>query len=175
MKAAQNEGGAPITAESQSRAERRNAIRYRMGVPATYRWSGRDKKRNSSTGTVRDMSLEGIFILSPVCPWIGAKVDIEIGKPGQQERSRRFVKARMKVVRIEQSEGAPGFAASGKVFIGGGRRRRGSGGIGSALTSVNDRHNRQTLRTRPDEVSALFSRALASISTRPRKEDARKS
>jgi hypothetical protein len=159
------EGGAPINSESQNRSERRNAIRYRMGVPASYRWSGREKKRSSSAGTVRDMSLEGIFILSPVCPLIGTKVDIEIGRSRLRERQRRFIKARMKVVRIERNESAAGFAACGKVFIGG-ERRRGAGGNASAPMIAKGRRDGQELRMRADKISALVARALASMSKR---------
>lgn len=166
MNADREEGAAPIATESQSRVERRNAIRYRMGVPATYRWSGRDKKRNASAGTVRDMSLKGIFILSPVCPLIGANVDIEIGRPEQKGQRRRSIKARMKVVRVEPNESASGFAATGKVFIGGGWRRRGSAAGPSAPPTVNERSSARELRKRAQGVSALVARALVSMSTR---------
>ena len=166
------EGAAAITGETESRVERRNAIRYRMGVPANYRWSGRDKKRNLGAGTVRDMSLEGIFILSPACPPVGAKVDIEIGRLGQKERrrqgQRRFVKAGMRVVRVERNEGATGFAASGKVFIGGGRPRRGSLGNASASSIVKDPRNGQRLTTSVDYISAQLPMVLAFMSTRKR-------
>lgn len=117
---------------------------------------------------MRDMSLKGIFILSPVCPLIGANVDIEIGRPEQKGRRRRLIKARMKVVRVEPNESASGFAACGKVFIGGERRRVGAGGNASVPMIVTGRRDGQELGTRTGEISALVTRALASISARKR-------
>jgi hypothetical protein len=110
-----------------------------MGVPVNYSWSARNKKRTSGIGTVRDMSVEGIFVLSQICPLIGARVDIEIGRPEQRRRPRRCIKARMKVVRIDQNENGTGFAAHGKVFIGDGAGKRGSGGSTSGPFIVRNR------------------------------------
>ena len=105
----------------------------------SYSWSARNKKRACGTGTVRDMSVEGIFVLTQLCPLIGARVDIEIGWPEQRRRRRRCIKARMKVVRIDQNENGTGFAAYGKVFVGGGAGKRGSGGSASGPFVVRNR------------------------------------
>lgn len=105
----------------------------------SYSWSAGNKKRTSGTGTVRDMSVEGIFVLSQICPPIGARVDIEIGRPEQGRRPRRCIKARMKVVRIDQDENGIGFAAHGKVFVGDGAGKRGSGGSASGPVIVRNR------------------------------------
>ena len=71
---------------------------------------------------MRDMSVEGIFVLSTVGPPLGARVDIEIAKAEEwPQRLKSFIKARMNVVRIDRKiddERASGFAAHGKVFVG---------------------------------------------------------
>ena len=93
-----------------------------MGGPAKFSWHERDKQRHTGAGTVRDMSVEGIFVLSPVGPPLGARVEIEITRAeAGPAQLKSLIKARMKVVRIDreiEDGGASGFAAHGKVFVG---------------------------------------------------------
>jgi hypothetical protein len=115
-----------ITSAANSSVERRNATRYKIGVPAKFSWKGVANKRSTGKGTVLDMSVEGIFVLTTAFPQIDAEVIIEIGHTKDLGRSKNLIKARMKVVRIDQEvEAGPGigFAATGKVLI-----RRISGG-----------------------------------------------
>lgn len=156
-------GEIAITNAPQSSVERRSATRYKMGVSARFRWNGRSEKKNSGRGTVRDMSVQGVFILSSTCPKIGARIDIEIARPGTGRLSRSLIKARMKVLRIERGiENETGFAAHGRVFIRGERGRKGS--AGGTLTpfvvrSPHDAVNRRA--SAASDPSDLIVRALA--------------
>jgi hypothetical protein len=92
-----------------------------MDVPAIFNWNELDNKRYSGSGTVRDMSVEGIFILSSFSPPIGARVDIEIAKAERPGNVKNLIRARMKVLRIDRGitdGGITGFAAHGRVFVG---------------------------------------------------------
>jgi hypothetical protein len=118
----------PNYERSSSSVERRNATGYKIGIPVTFLWKGGGKKRGQvrCTGMVRDVSLDGVFILSSTCPGIGSEVQMEIEQADHLRRLNSLIKARMKVLRIEHNPGAPhkvGFAAYGKILDGPPRRR----------------------------------------------------
>jgi len=92
-----------------------------MGAQAQFTWKDAANKYSDSMGTVLDMSVEGIFISTSDCPQVGTEVNIEVVQPNDRGRSKYFIKARMKVLRIDHEviEGSGlRFAARGKVFIG---------------------------------------------------------
>ena len=67
----------------------------------------------------RDMSLTGVYILTPTCPPVNSVVDLEVMLPAPSGRSKNVLKARMRVLRIEhhRARASPvGFAAAGKVL-----------------------------------------------------------
>lgn len=68
---------------------------------------------------IRDMSLTGVYILTPTCPLTNSMVDLEVTLPAPFGQSKNVIKARMRVLRIERSRGRAsqvGFAAAGKVL-----------------------------------------------------------
>lgn len=160
-----NKRSSAIAGQSDSSAERRKATRYRMGAPVTFRWTGRDKKRNSGVGTVRDMSMEGVFVLSSICPRIGATVEMEIARPDQRS-PRSFIKARMKVLRIDrQDESGVGFAAQGKVFVGGGRGDSGRR-AGAQAPFIVTEHRAREMRVSAGRDFACAIKAWAASTSR---------
>ena len=67
----------------------------------------------------RDMSLTGMYILTPTCPVANSMVDLEVTLPAPSGQSKNIIKARMRVLRIERHRGRAsqvGFAAAGKVL-----------------------------------------------------------
>ena len=68
---------------------------------------------------IRDMSITGVYILTPTCPIGNSMVDLEVMLPVPSGQSKNVIKARMRVVRIEHHRRRAshvGFAAVGKVL-----------------------------------------------------------
>ena len=55
--------------------ERRQAKRYPLSAPARYRWNSPSRE---GTGTTKDVSVSGAFVLSQVHPEGGAQIELEI-------------------------------------------------------------------------------------------------
>lgn len=67
----------------------------------------------------RDMSVIGVYILTPTCPPTNSVVDLEVILPAPSGRSKNVIKARMRVLRIDHQRARRsqvGFAAAGKVL-----------------------------------------------------------
>ena len=66
----------------------------------------------------RDISLNGVFILTRTCPPVGAPLELDIplspvlGSTGRPVR----IKTEAKVIRVEHSNAAEGFAATSQDF-----------------------------------------------------------
>jgi len=93
-----------------------------------FSWKETGDRRIRGKGIARDMSVAGIFVLTPMNPPVGTDVEIEVAPSKPLGMSKSLIKARMKVLRIEdgfEGDQRRGFAANGKVFVGGsGRNRR---------------------------------------------------
>lgn len=101
-------------------AERRRVKRYRMTATAIFRWSGPGDKRFQSEGATRDMSVEGVFVLTPTCPPANAAVEVEVIIPLFDGVSKARMKADMVVLRVDHhltASDRSGFSALGKGFL----------------------------------------------------------
>jgi len=128
-------------------------------VPANYSWGGRTRKQHSGKGTVRDMSVEGIFVMSPNCPKLGDKVDIDIGPSAPRCGKGTLIQARMKVLRIDfENDRQVGFAAHGKIFTEGrrGGKRSGHGAPTPFVIGAPHREPKQTVGAQ--DITALIAR-----------------
>jgi hypothetical protein len=81
--------------------EQRNRVRYRLSAAAVFVWDGPHDGRLHGEGLTRDISVAGAFVFTRTCPPVGAILELEI-----------FLAPR--VIRVEHSDGAEGFAAVSK-------------------------------------------------------------
>jgi len=98
--------------------ERRKDVRYRLAVPAIFSWEHPSGIANRREGITRDISSSGAFVMSTVCPPAESRVEVEIIVSALPGEPRAWLKASMKVLRVEQgAEGDCGFSLAGEAFI----------------------------------------------------------
>jgi hypothetical protein len=61
--------------------ENRKEVRYRLDAPVLFSWEGPDHKLLQGEGITRDISVAGIFVVSPACPPVEAYVEFEVVLP----------------------------------------------------------------------------------------------
>ena len=102
--------------------ERRNAVRYRLEVPAVFRWEDPLGVGYEHEGLTQDISVIGAFVLSGTCPPVECRVEVEIVVSKLPEAPRASLKAIMKVLRREDHfPGGCGFSIAGEPFTLGNR------------------------------------------------------
>jgi hypothetical protein len=95
--------------------DKRTANRYPVNCPTTSCWTTADAAKKSSQGVTRDISVRGVYVLDPVSPPLGTRVQLSIAVPSLTGPSRGLqVVATGHVVRVEPQDGntISGFAAA---------------------------------------------------------------
>jgi PilZ domain len=96
--------------------ELRNRVRYRLSADAVFAWDGPSQLLQGE-GITRDISVAGAFIFTRTCPPVGATLDLEIFLSSTPARGRKVqIKTVAKVIRVEHSATAEGFAAVSQDF-----------------------------------------------------------
>jgi hypothetical protein len=97
--------------------ELRNRVRYRLTADAVFTWQG-PQHRLLGEGVTRDISVAGAFIFSRTCPPVGAALELEILlSPATGGRGKTVhIKTEARVIRVEHSGAAEGFAAVSQDF-----------------------------------------------------------
>ena len=99
--------------------ENRHISRLPLKVPVIFRWRDRQGTRCRGNGFTRDLSSEGMFVVSDRCPPAGAAIKLNLILPAL---SREALGLRMagqgRVLRVDATGGAPtgGFAARNESF-----------------------------------------------------------
>lgn len=109
-----------ITRATEHSVERRKAIRYRMRVPVIFRWDRARSNRFQGEGTTRDVSVSGIYVLTPTCPPVNSIVQMEVVLLPPFSTSKARITAEMKVLRVEHDiagKKRSGFSGAGKGFV----------------------------------------------------------
>jgi hypothetical protein len=91
-----------------------------MNTAATFHWKGPDNQRFQGEGATRDMSVEGVFVLTATCPPANALVHLEVILPLSDGVSKAQMKADMTVLRVDHDAAGDkrsGFSAVGKGFL----------------------------------------------------------
>jgi hypothetical protein len=110
----------PITQTVTQSFERRRVKRYRMSTAVIFHWKGPDNKRFQGEGLTRDMSVDGVFVLTATCPPANAVVHLEVLLPLSDRASKAQMKADMTVLRVDHEISGnkrSGFSAVGKGFL----------------------------------------------------------
>jgi len=93
---------------------RRKATRYQFNASVLIRWLGVDEEIHQAFGTVRDISISGVFIetTAPLC--LNANVELDIAPPSPHySSSGPELEFEGKVVRTVDHNGRRGFAIAG--------------------------------------------------------------
>jgi hypothetical protein len=91
-----------------------------MSTAVVFHWKGPDNQRFQGEGATRDMSVEGVFVLTPTCPPRNALVHLEVILPLSDGASMAQMKAVMTVLRVDHDltgNNRSGFSAVGKGFL----------------------------------------------------------
>lgn len=109
-----------ITSEPVQKVEARASVRYRFGVPATFWWAGQADGSLQGEGVTRDISVGGVYILTPTCPPPGVMVQVKILLTSPDATGHSVsIAAEGQVLRVEHTaEGRAqgGFAVASKGF-----------------------------------------------------------
>ena len=99
--------------------ERRRTTRYEIHAPVRFLWRNPSGSRHRGEGMTRDISPEGMFILSAICPPMDAVLQIEVKFPALEAGPALHVRTSGRVLRRDLITGAEvqgGFAAVCKAF-----------------------------------------------------------
>jgi PilZ domain len=99
--------------------EQRKSKRYDLGALVSFFWKGLQGKHFRGAGFMRDVSVRGVFVLTPTPPPIGSTIHLEICFESSLTDSPLAILAKGQVCRVEpdnQNGERCGFAASTKRF-----------------------------------------------------------
>lgn len=98
--------------------ERRQAVRYRLQLPAVFRWQERSGRSFQGDGITRDVSDVGAYIFGDKCPTVETVVEIQIVVPPVGDSARAWLRGVMQVIRVEDNPGGGfGFSLAGKTWV----------------------------------------------------------
>jgi hypothetical protein len=90
-----------------------------MSAAVIFRWNGPDNRRFQGEGATRDISVEGIFVVTATCPPANAEIQLEVILPLSDGVSKAQMRANMMVLRVDHdlaSGTRSGFSALGNGF-----------------------------------------------------------
>ncbi len=91
-----------------------------MSTAVIFHWQGPDHKSFQGEGVTRDMSVDGVFVLTATSPPANALVQMEVILPLSDGASKAQMKARMTVLRVDHDiagKTRSGFSAAGEGFL----------------------------------------------------------
>jgi len=89
-------------------------MRYRLEVPAVFRWQDGSGVRFEGAGVTRDLSEVGAYVFAARCPPLQAEIEIEIVVSPLPGTPKVWLKGMMRVVRVEAgASGGCGFSLAG--------------------------------------------------------------
>src|ERR1700753_1705852 len=93
--------------------EHRRSRRFRISAPVFFCWMDEEGTLRERSGTTRDVSMVGAFIVADVVPPLGAPVGVDIYLPADVSGRVVELHGEGKVARVEASgETGSGFAAA---------------------------------------------------------------
>jgi hypothetical protein len=90
-----------------------------MSTAVVFYWNGPDRERFQAEGATRDISVNGVFVLTGICPPANALIQMEVLLPVSDGASKARMKSEMTVLRVEHDivdTKRSGFSAIGKGF-----------------------------------------------------------
>ena len=108
--------GGPETQPTSGVTERRNAQRYQLEPMATIRWVGTDGILHEAYGTVRDLSLCGVYVKTRAALRLSEIVALEMTPPDLPPYGPEM-HFEGKVVRADKRLGQRGYAVAGLLYL----------------------------------------------------------
>ena len=90
-----------------------------MSTAVVFHWNGPENERFQAEGISRDMSVNGVFVLTATCPPANAVIQMEVLLPVSDGISKARMKSDMRVLRVEHDVAntrRSGFSAYGQGF-----------------------------------------------------------
>lgn len=91
-----------------------------MSTTVIFRWMGPDNVCFRAEGATRDVSIDGVFVLTTTCPPANAVIQMEVLLPLSDGASKAQMRADMIVLRVDHGiagSNRSGFSAVGKGFL----------------------------------------------------------
>jgi hypothetical protein len=91
-----------------------------MGTSVIFQWKRPDNQRFQAEGVTRDMSVEGVYVLTGTPPPVNARIHMEVILPLSDGASKAKMKSEMRVSRVDHDIAGTdrsGFSAVGKGFL----------------------------------------------------------
>ncbi len=91
-----------------------------MGTSVIFRWKRPDSQRFQGEGITRDISIEGVYVLTATCPPVNSLIHMEVFLPLSDGASKAQMKAEMTVLRVDHDiagTNRSGFSAVGNGFL----------------------------------------------------------
>ena len=94
--------------------ERRRHTRYPLQIRAVFAWNGQREKRYQESGFTRDISIDGLFVLSSMSLPMGTDISLEVSFPAVEAGTPglRLTFDGVVIRNVESSEDQ-GFAVTG--------------------------------------------------------------
>lgn len=89
-----------------------------MSARTIFRWTKSRGNHCQAEGITRDISIAGVYVMAPICPPVRSTLQVEIILPSLPTVRKTRMKAKMKVLRVENVANVrrSGFSAVGKNF-----------------------------------------------------------
>src|SRR5947209_19840215 len=103
-------GGNATRTLASSSVHRRRVVRYRIRVPAVFRWVNSDGISHKFEGLTHDISTQGVFVNCSDLPPVGTTGVVEVSFPpfDPAVQSGLRLKAEIRVTRIQSGAGESG-------------------------------------------------------------------
>ena len=98
-------------------SDRRKHNRYVLGALVAFQWKDSLGNRRQGAGFMRDVSVSGLFVMTPTLPPVGTAIRLEICLESSPTNSAITIHAKGLVCRVvpnDESASQRGFAASTK-------------------------------------------------------------
>jgi hypothetical protein len=111
--------GLPVSREPQTDStvdliDRRKNNRYELGAQVSFLWKDSEGNSHQGTGTMRDVCVRGLFVMTFIAPPIGTPIRLEVYFDSSLAEPRVSIHAKGRVCRVDtvnQNRERWGFAA----------------------------------------------------------------
>lgn len=97
--------------------DRRKNNRYELGAQVSFLWKDSGGENHQGTGSMRDVCVHGLFVMTLVAPPIGTLIRLEVCFDSSRAESPVSIRAKGRVCRVDsvnQNRERCGFAATTK-------------------------------------------------------------
>jgi hypothetical protein len=107
----------PRTGSTVDLIDRRKNNRYELGAKVSFLWKDSEGNNRQGTGSMRDVGVQGLFVMTFVSPPVGTPIRLEVCFDSTLPEPRVSIHAKGRVCRVDsvnQNRERWGFAATTK-------------------------------------------------------------